>query len=78
MQKNAGEKTEAECSIRITPETVSASIWDTGQIFDIMDGDMTITSLNSYVVSSLLRQQKVKKHIVATSFNRNVFQFPRG
>lgn len=77
MQKNAGKKTEAECCIRITPEAVSGSIWDTGEIFDLMDSNLAVTSLNSYVVSSLLRRQKVKKHIVATSFNRNVFRISK-
>lgn len=82
MDKNRltehGKKTKkiyAEICERISSEGVDLSIWDSGEIFDITETDSELINFRSYFISRVLSRQEVKKHMVATSFNRNFFHF---
>ena len=70
------EKIYAECFIRANEEGVDLSIWDSGEIFDITDEDSDLINFRHYIVERIMTQQDVKKHMVATSFNKNYFHFP--
>ena len=69
------KKIYAEICERISSEGVDLSVWDSGEIFDITEADSEVDSFRSYFVSRILSRQEVKKHMVATSFNRNFFHF---
>lgn len=75
-EQNKQQRVEAECCVRIEPNNVVFSIWDSGKIFDITDENAIPNSVRAYVVASLMERQAGKKHMVATSFNRNSFSFP--
>ena len=75
-ERNKQQRVEAECCVRIEPNNVVFSIWDSGKIFDITDENAIPNSVRAYVVASLMERQAGKKHMVATSFNRNSFSFP--
>ena len=78
--KNPGEKVAAECCVRVEHGGVTLSMWDSGVIFDITDQDQAAESFRSYFVASMMAQSTArrlqKRHMVATSFNRNTFFFP--
>ena len=74
--RNQGKEVEAECCVRIEPACIALSIWDSGEIFDITDGNTMPRSIREYVTAALMQQQVGRKHMVATSFNRNIFRFP--
>jgi Na+-driven multidrug efflux pump len=79
QKANNGEKSPkiyAECFVHPNEQGVDVSIWDSGEIFDITDVDSDMINFRSYVVERILSQQDVKKHMVATSFNKNFFRFP--
>ena len=76
MERNKGQRVEAECCVRVEPDRVVLSIWDSGEVFDITDENAVPNSVRAYVVASLMERQPLKKHMVATSFNRNSFSFP--
>ena len=48
---------------------------DSGEVFDIADPDLAVTSLRSYIVASFTQEVSyMKGNLVAMSFNRNVFE----
>ena len=82
MEKNRGsgegkkeEKVMAECCIRISGEGIDISIWDSGKIFNAMEEEGNLAGFRSYFVERVLSRQKKKKHIVATSYNKNYCHF---
>ena len=76
--QNKDAKVEAECCVRVEPGDVVLSIWDSGEVFDMTDEDAFPGSMRGFVVASLMVRQTGKKHMIATSFNRNCFRFPIG
>ena len=72
---NKSKKIYAECCVYIRKNEVDLSIWDNGIIFDITDTEDDIISFRSYFVQRLLSEHQGKKHMVATSFNKNFCQF---
>ena len=75
-ERNKDKRVEAECCIGIEPDKVFFSIWDSGEVFDLTDENAVPDSIRAYVVASLMERQTGKKHMIATSFNRNSFSFP--
>ncbi len=73
--KKASDKIYAECCVRANDEGVDLSIWDNGIIFDITNEESEVMNFRSYFVSRMMSEQHVKKHLVATSFNKNFFHF---
>lgn len=74
-KKSKPKKIYAECCLRLNSKGADLSIWDSGEIFDITEADSEIINFRSYFVERLLAEEKVKKHMVATSFNKNFVHF---
>ena len=75
-EKNGGKKILAECTV-ITGKEIRVIFRDDGVLFDLTDADNKISSIRSYVVSSLMDHQPTKLHLITMSYNRNIFRFPR-
>ena len=72
--KNKGRKVRAECMVEIG-DTVRLITKDDGQIVDLTDSDLNVTSLRSYTLSNLLSAHAVKRmHHLALSYNRNMIE----
>ena len=54
---------------------VVMTLRDDGVIFDITDADAKVSSLRTYLVASVMRQQQGRLNMVTAGFNRNVFRF---
>lgn len=76
MSKNPGRKIMAECTLMIGAD-IQLIFRDNGVLFDITDEDSAISSMRSYVVARMMIYQKRKRHLVTTSYNRNVFHFDK-
>ena len=75
-ERNNGKRRHvlAEYMIELEEEEhVRIIIRDDGEIFDVTDEDLDVTSLRSYFVSRLMTTQRLRRNITTTSFNRNVF-----
>ena len=71
---NGGRALNAEVALDFN-DGVLLTLRDDGDIFDITDEDRRISSLRSYLVSTLMSKQKVRQHFLTTGFNRNIFRF---
>ena len=71
---NGGRALNAEIAIDFN-DSVMLTLRDDGEIFDITDEDQRISSLRTYLVSTLMSKQKVRQHFLTTGFNRNIFRF---
>lgn len=54
---------------------VLVTLRDDGEIFDITDADLQITSLRSYLVASMMCAHDGRTNLITTGFNRNIFRF---
>ena len=82
LEKNRGEeprkkqkKIYAEVCIRTGQKGTDLSVWDSGEIFDATDVDNEVVSFLDYITARILSLQHERKHMVATSFNKNFFHF---
>ena len=74
-EKNPGSEIRGECALILEGESVNMIVRDTGVKFDLSDADMAVSSLSSYLVSTIAeRVTSQKQHLVTMSFNRNVFE----
>lgn len=74
LERNAGKNIHAEYTLNVRDDkTVRIIVRDDGEIFDVTDDDMEITSLRSYFIAGLMSIEKYRQNITTTSFNRNVF-----
>ena len=71
------KKVIGECAITVSPEIISVIIRNDGEELDVAeDGEMSVTSLRSYVMPMLINQWaqgKKQKHMMGVSFNRDGF-----
>ena len=74
-ERNKDKRVEAECCVRVEPNSIVFSIWDSGEAFDIADENAMPNSLRAYVVASTMERQAGKMRMDATGFNRNSFSF---
>ena len=65
----------AECCVRISSDGVDMSVWDSGEIFDVTEVDGDIINFRAYFVERFLSVNREKKHMIATSFNKNFCHF---
>lgn len=72
--RNAGRDVIAEVTLDLN-EGVQLTLRDSGEIFDITDTDAHISSLRTFLVASVMERQAVRKNLVTTGFNRNIFRF---
>ena len=54
---------------------VLVTLRDDGEIFDITDADLQITSLRGYLVASMMCAHDGRTNLITTGFNRNIFRF---
>ena len=74
-EKNAGREILCECSLLLEEGVVRMIVRDSGEVFDVADPDLAVTSLRSYLVATFAEEVSCQKgHLVAMSFNRNVFE----
>ena len=73
IERNKGQVLAEYTILLEDDQQVRIIIRDDGEIFNITDEDLDVTSLRSYFVSRLMTVQRLKKNITTTSFNRNVF-----
>jgi Na+-driven multidrug efflux pump len=74
-EKNPGDEVQGECALILEDEAIRIIVRDTGVQFDLSDADMEVTSLNSYVISTVAeRVTSCKQHLMTMSFNRNMFE----
>ncbi len=75
FEKNTRKDILCECVIVIGEDKIRMIVRDSGDVIDITDPNLEVTSLRSYVVANIAEQVTYKKrHLVAMSFNRNVFE----
>ena len=75
IEHNEGKKVLAEYTIELyEKDQARVIVRDNGEIFDITNDDVDITSLRSYFLAGLMYIEKYKKNITTTSFNRNIFR----
>jgi len=76
-EKNPGKRIMSECTLLFGKDRVRILVRDDGVIFNFVDENNLIESLNAHVLNSLLEQTKKKEYILTTSFNRNGFSFEK-
>ncbi|MCQ2389376.1 MAG: hypothetical protein MJ138_06655 [Kiritimatiellae bacterium] len=72
--RNGARAVLAEVSLDMN-DGVSLVIRDDGEIFDITDADAKVSSLRTYLVASIMENQKLRGNLTTTGYNRNVFRF---
>jgi len=77
MEKNPGKKVLASCDLLFGENQVRIIIRDNGVIFNFVDENNKIESLNAHVLNSLLENTKKKNYIITIGFNRNGFVFDK-
>lgn len=71
--KNPEKKIYCELTIIISDNTIRIILRDSGEIFNITDTDMNLSSLNAFVVSSLMESSTNKRNLTTMGYNRNEF-----
>lgn len=77
MEKNPGKTVTAECTLLFSVNRVRIIVRDDGVLFNFIDENNRVESLNAYVLNSLLEKTKKKNYVLTTSFNRNGFVFEK-
>ncbi len=76
-EKNPGKKVCSECALLFGPNHVRIIVRDNGVIFNFVDENNSVESLNAHVLNSLLERTEDKQYLITTSFNRNGFVFEK-
>lgn len=76
-EKNPGKKVCSECALLFGPNHVRIIVRDNGVIFNFVDENNSVESLNAHVLNSLLEKTQDKQYLITTSFNRNGFVFEK-
>jgi len=76
-EKNPGRTVDSECTLLFSDEYVRIIVRDNGVIFNFVDENNIVESLNAHVLNSLLEETEQKDYVITTSFNRNGFMFEK-
>lgn len=76
-EKNPGKTVYSECALLFGPNHVRIIVRDNGVIFNFVDENNAVESMNAYVLNSLLERTKDKEYLITTSLNRNGFVFEK-
>lgn len=76
-EKNPGKTVCSECALLFGKNRVRIIVRDNGIIFNFVDENNSIESLNAHVLNSLLERTEDKQYLITTSFNRNGFVFEK-
>ena len=77
LEKNPVQRVLSECTLLFTEKQVRIIVRDNGVIFNFVDENNAVESMNAYVLNSLLERTKDKEYLITTSFNRNGFVFEK-
>lgn len=76
-EKNPGKTVCSECALLFGADRVRIIVRDNGVLFNFVDENNSVESLNAYVLNSLLERVEYKQYLITTSFNRNGFVFEK-
>ncbi len=76
-EKNPGRAVCSECALLFGENYVRIIVRDNGVIFNFVDENNSVESLNAHVLNSLLERTEDKQYLITTSFNRNGFIFEK-
>lgn len=77
LEKNPDKRVLSECTLLFSKNRVRIIVRDDGVIFNFMDENNKVESINAHVLNSLLEQTKGKEYLVTAAFNRDCFVFER-
>ena len=77
LEKNPGKRVLSECTLLFGAEQVRIIIRDDGELFNFIDEDNSVDSLNAHVLSSILEHTEVKNYLLTAAINRNGFVFEK-
>lgn len=77
LEKNPGKRVLSECTLLFSENQVRILVRDNGVIFNFVDENNAVESLNAHVLNSLLERTKDKEYLITTSLNRNGFVFEK-
>ena len=73
-ERNGSRTVYAECTVTVKDEGVQIITKDDGELFDLTEDDMRVTSLLVFTVTGITRNLRENKNNLTTmSYNRNVF-----
>ena len=74
-ERNRGKRIRSEITIdRNDPQTLTMTIRDDGEIFDLTDADAEVNSLRAYLVANIMTALPARRNMTTTGFNRNCFK----
>ena len=74
MDRAKGRRLLGEAVLDLN-DGVQLTLRDDGEVFDITDSDARISSLRTFLVASVMENQRRRINMVTTGYNRNVFRF---
>jgi len=77
LEKNTPKKVLSECTLLFSSNRVKIIIRDDGTVFNYVDENNMVESLNAHVLNCLLENTRYKNYTLTTSFNRNAFVFEK-
>ncbi len=77
LEKNPGKRVLSECTLLFSDKRVKIIIRDNGVIFNFIDENNKIESLNAHLLNLLLEQTTGKEYLVTAAFNRDGFVFEK-
>ena len=78
-EKNDDKAVLCECSIILLPDMVRIIVKDDGNLFDISEDDVTVTSLTAFAVSAYMNNLgQDKRYLTTMSLNRSAFEIKKG
>jgi len=77
LEKNPGKKIISECTLFFERETVILIIRDNGIIYNYVDDNNAVESLNAFVLNSMLERIETKRYALTTSYNRYCLVFDK-
>lgn len=77
MEKNHGKRVLSECTMLFGADQVRVIIRDNGVLFNFIDKNNPVESLNAHVLNSILEHTEEKNYVLTAAFNRNGFVFEK-
>jgi Na+-driven multidrug efflux pump len=73
-EKNSGREIDAECTVIVNDEGIQILTKDNGDLLDLTNDDMLVTSFRAYFVSNMAENMNLNKNNLTTmGYNRNLF-----
>lgn len=73
-ERNGSSEVCGECTVTVREDGVQIITKDDGELFDLTEDDMRVTSIRVFIVSSVTKKLKEnKRNLTTMSYNRNTF-----